>query len=163
MLTQSTIFSIIIFCYQVVIIKYNHKSHINKVIYHFYKMTASNNHHPYLTVSRRFKSMLPCTVTTWHHDTREPYRHNEWPQFTMTIKELSQAHRTLVQVFHVIPRRASVGGPHTIPMLSVKYSGVLPNSAIVKATKFAGPHKSHMHQYIINLVHRGQTIGPQST
>jgi hypothetical protein len=126
-------------------------------------MTAANNHHPYPTVSRRFKSILPCTVTTWQHDTREPYMHNKWPQFTMTIKESSRAHRTLVQVFHVIPRRASVGGPHTIPMSSVKYSGVPSNSAAVKATKFTGPHKSRMQQYIINLVHRGQTIGPQST
>jgi hypothetical protein len=81
----------------------------------------------------------------------------------MTIKESSRAHRTLVQVFHVIPRRASVGGPHTITLSSVKYSGVPSISATVKATKFAGPHKSHMHQYIINLVHWGQTIGPQLT
>jgi hypothetical protein len=29
-------FSIIIFDYQVVIIKHNHKSHMNMVIYHFY-------------------------------------------------------------------------------------------------------------------------------
>jgi hypothetical protein len=32
MVTQSTIFSIIIFDYQVVIIKHNHKSHMNMVI-----------------------------------------------------------------------------------------------------------------------------------
>jgi hypothetical protein len=31
----------------------------------------------------------------------------------------------------------------------------------VEATKFTGPHKSRMHQYIINLVHRDQTIDPQ--
>jgi hypothetical protein len=50
----------------------------------------------------------------WQHDTCEPHRHHECPQFMMTIKELSQTHRTLVQVFHAIPHRASVGGPHTI-------------------------------------------------
>jgi hypothetical protein len=54
-------------------------------------------------------------------------------------------------------------GPNTIPMSSVKYSGVSSNSATVEATKFVGPHKSHTRQYIISLVHRGQTIDPQST
>jgi hypothetical protein len=29
-----------------------------------------------------------------------------------------------------------------------------------EATKFMGPHKSHMRQYIIELVHWGQMIGP---
>jgi hypothetical protein len=48
-------------------------------------------------------------------------------------------------------------------MSSVKYSGVSSNSVTVEATKFVGAYESHMHQYIINLVHRGQTIGPQST
>jgi hypothetical protein len=48
-------------------------------------------------------------------------------------------------------------------MSSVKYSEVSSNSATDEATKFVGPHESYMHQYIINLVHRGQTIGPQST
>jgi hypothetical protein len=45
----------------------------------------------------------------------------------------------------------------------MKYSGVLSNSATIEATKFAGPHKLYMRQYIINLVHRGQTISPQLT
>jgi hypothetical protein len=40
-----------------------------------------------------------------------------------------------------------MGGPNTISMSSVKYSGVSSNSAIVDATKFAGPHKSLIHQY----------------
>jgi hypothetical protein len=78
----------------------------------------------------------------------------------MTIKELSWAHHTLVQVFHVIPRRASVGAPHTILMSPVKYGGLSSNLATVEAIKFVGSHKSHMRQYIINLAHRGQTIGP---
>jgi hypothetical protein len=55
-----------------------------------------------------------------------------------------------------------MGGLNTIPMSSMKYSGVSSNSATVEATKFAGHHKSRMRQYIINLVHRG-TINPQST
>jgi hypothetical protein len=81
----------------------------------------------------------------------------------MTIKESSRVHRTLVQVFHTIPRRASMGGLDIVPMSPVKYSGVSSNSVTIEATKFAGPYKSHMRQYIINLVHRGQTIGPQLT
>jgi hypothetical protein len=40
-----------------------------------------------------------------------------------------------------------MGGPNTIPMSSVKYSGVSPNSAIVEATKFVGPLKPRMRQY----------------
>jgi hypothetical protein len=56
-----------------------------------------------------------------------------------------------------------MGGPNTIPMLSVKYSGVSSNSATIEATKFVGLHESRMHHYIINSVHRDQTIGPQLT
>jgi hypothetical protein len=89
--------------------------------------------------------------------------HHKWPQFTTTIIESSRAHCTLVQVFHAIPHQASVGGTHTIPKSPVKYSGVSSNSATVEATKFAGPSKSHMYQYIINHVHQGQTIDSQLT
>jgi hypothetical protein len=67
----------------------------------------------------------------------------------MTIKELSQTHLTLVHVLHTIPRRASVGGPHTILMYTLEVS----NSTTIEATKFAGPHKSCMHQYKIELAH----------
>jgi hypothetical protein len=35
---------------------------------------------------------------------------------------------------------------------SVKSSGVSSNTATVEATKFVGPHKSHMHQYIIKCL-----------
>jgi hypothetical protein len=56
-----------------------------------------------------------------------------------------------------------MGGSNTIPISIVKYSGVLSNSATVEATKFTGPHKFCMRQYIINLVHWGQTIRPQLT
>jgi hypothetical protein len=46
---------------------------------------------------------------------------------------------------------------------SMKLGEVLSNSVTIEATKFVGPHKSRMCQYVINLVHRGQTISPQST
>jgi hypothetical protein len=78
----------------------------------------------------------------------------------MTIKELSQAYLTLVHVFHVIPRRTSVGSPCTIPYTPWWYGRVSSNSAADEATKFVGPHKSHMRQYIIKHSHRGQAIGP---
>jgi hypothetical protein len=53
------------------------------------------------------------------------------------------------------PRRAVRGGPNTVPMSSVKYSGVSSNSAIVEDTKFAGPHKSRMRQYITQFCSPG--------
>jgi hypothetical protein len=46
---------------------------------------------------------------------------------------------------------------------SINHSGVSSNSVTIEATKFVGPHKSRMRHYIINLVHQGQTIGPQLT
>jgi hypothetical protein len=58
MVNQSTVFGIIILDYQVAIIKHNNKSHMNMVIYHFYRMTVVNKHHPYPMVSRRFKSIV---------------------------------------------------------------------------------------------------------
>jgi hypothetical protein len=56
-----------------------------------------------------------------------------------------------------------VSGLNTISISSVKYSVVSSNSVTVEAIEFAGPHESRMRQYIINLVHQGQAIGPQST
>jgi hypothetical protein len=50
-------FYIINLNYQVVIIKFNHKSQVNMVKYHFYRMTAVNKHHPYLRVLWRFESI----------------------------------------------------------------------------------------------------------
>jgi hypothetical protein len=78
----------------------------------------------------------------------------------MTIIELSWAHLTLVDVFHVIPRQAPVCGPCTILYTPERYGRVLSNSATVEATKFVGPHKSRMSQYIIELAHWGQPIDP---
>jgi hypothetical protein len=67
-------------------------------------------------------------------------------------------------VFHMKTSMGSLWAARTLsqchPWSTV---GCHPNSATVKATKFVGPHKSRMHQYIINLVHLGQAIGPQST
>ncbi len=84
--------------------------------------------------------------------------HHEWPQFMMSIKESSQAHLMLVQVFHAIPRWASVGRPTLSHCTPVRYGGVSSNSATVEATKFAGPHKSLMRQYTTQcLLQQGTT------
>jgi hypothetical protein len=45
----------------------------------------------------------------------------------------------------------------------VRYGRIASISVTYAATKFVGPHKSYMHQYIIELAHRGQTIGPYLT
>jgi hypothetical protein len=101
-------------------------------------------------------------VITWQHDTRKPWRSHEWQQFTTTIKESSQAHLTLMHVFHRYISRLSVGGPYTIPIASLGHhygcGGVSSNSVTVEAIKFTGPHKSRMHQYIIDTS-RATTFG----
>jgi hypothetical protein len=66
------------------------------------------------------------------------------------IKETILAHFTLVHVFHAIPQQASVGAPCTISVYITRYGGIASILATYAATKFAGPHKSHMRQYIIN-------------
>jgi hypothetical protein len=43
-----------------------------------------------------------------------------------------------------------MGDPHTITKSPVKYSGVPSNLATVEATKFMGPNKFRIRQYIIN-------------
>jgi hypothetical protein len=76
------------------------------------------------------------------------------------IKKTIRAHLTQVHVFHAIPQWTFVGGPYTIPMTPLRYGGIASVSATNEATKFVGPHKSRMRQYIIELAHRGQAIGP---
>jgi hypothetical protein len=128
---------------------------------HYYWMTATSRNHSCPRVSRWFESILNhARVTTWQHDTQESWRQHEWQLFKTTIKELSRAHLTLMHVFHVIPRWAFVGSPRTIPYTSCGYGRVSSNLVSIDATKFAGPHKSHMHHYIIEYAHRGQAINP---
>jgi hypothetical protein len=62
--------------------------------------------------------------------------------YQRVIKESSQAHLTLVHVFHVY---ASADTPWTAHALShvspVRYGRVSSNLATVEASKFVGPHK----------------------
>jgi hypothetical protein len=46
-----------------------------------------------------------------------------------------------------------------LPRIPKRYGRVSSNSVTNEASKFAGPHKSRMHQYIIELAHQGQMIG----
>jgi hypothetical protein len=81
-------------------------------------------------------------VITWQHDTTGPWRHHEWQQFMMTIKESSQAHLTLVHVFHVYASADTPWTAHALSRVSpVRYGRVSSNLATVEASKFVGPHK----------------------
>jgi hypothetical protein len=110
-------------------------------------------------------------------------------QYKITLQGINLATRhtwatktTRVTTFHEDYQRVELGPPYPSAIFHMKTStgspwvaetlsqchpwstmGVSSNSGIIEATKFAGPHESCMCQYIINLVHRGQTIGPQST
>jgi hypothetical protein len=71
------------------------------------------------------------------------------------------SHLSLVHAFHVIPLWAIRGWPIYHPSIHHCRRGeVSSNSVIVKATKFTGPHKSSMRQYIIELAQWGPMIDP---
>jgi hypothetical protein len=94
-------------------------------------------------VSWRFKSIVNLArEITWQHYTCGPWRHHEWQQFMMTIKESSRAHLTLVHVFHAY---ASVDKPwvaHSLSLVSPTWYGrVSSNSATDEASKFVRPQK----------------------
>jgi hypothetical protein len=93
---------------------------------------------------------------TWQHDTRESWRHHKWTPFAMTIKESG---RVLSHPSACLPSDNLDKYPwvaHTLSQCtSIKRGKVSSNSVTVEATKFAEPHKSHMHQYIINACSSG--------
>ncbi len=164
MVTQSTIFSIIIFDYQVVIINIIINSYEHSEIALLWNDNSEQASPIFKGVADIRINIYLTREITWQHDTREPRRQHEWPPFAMTIKESSWVLPHPSAIFH-----ASVSADtswvaqtlsHCTPMKRGKVSS---NSSTHEATKFVGPHKSHMRQYIINLVHRGQMIGPQST
>jgi hypothetical protein len=77
---------------------------------------------------------------------------------------VATAHDVVNESGRVLPRTsvafhayASANTPWVARTLShctpVKWDKVLSNSVTHEATKFAGPHKSHMHQYIIKCLH----------
>jgi hypothetical protein len=62
----------------------------------------------------RITSHLAREITC-QHDTHEPHRYHEWPAFALTIKEPSQAHRTLVSSSMRKPRWVVRGWPKHYP------------------------------------------------
>jgi hypothetical protein len=57
----------------------------------------------------------------------------------------------LVHVFHMITPPGHPWVAHTLSQCTfVKLGMISSNSMTIEATKFVGPHKSSMHQYIIN-------------
>jgi hypothetical protein len=74
----------------------------------------------------------------------------------MTIKESGQVLPCPSVIFHT---KTSTGSPWVARTLShctsVKRGKLSSNSVIVEAFKFVGPHKSHMHQNIINACCNG--------
>jgi hypothetical protein len=51
-------------------------------------MTATSKYHPHPKVPRTLESIhILAREITWQHDTREPQKQHEWPQFATTIKE----------------------------------------------------------------------------
>jgi hypothetical protein len=101
-------------------------------------------------VEIRINSHLTRKIS-WQHDTHEPHRHHEWPPFVITIKESGWVLPHPSTVFHA---KTSTGSPWVAQTLSqctsVKRGKVSFYSTTVEATKFVGPHKSRMRQYIIN-------------
>jgi hypothetical protein len=62
-----------------------------------------------------------------------------------------------------LPRDTSMGirgWPTLSRCISWRYGRVSSNSVTVEDTKFVEPHKSRICQYIIELAHRRQVIGP---
>jgi hypothetical protein len=81
-------------------------------------------------------------VITWQHGTRGTWRHHEWQQFTMTIKESSRVDLTLMHVFHTYASADTPWIAHALSCVSpMRYGRVSSNSVTVEASKFAGPHK----------------------
>jgi hypothetical protein len=74
----------------------------------------------------------------------------------VTIKESSQAHLTLVHVFHVIPRWASVGGPHTIPDTPWRYGGV--SSTLISLLDPINPYVPVHNQCVITRAQPTQSL-----
>jgi hypothetical protein len=79
-------------------------------------------------------------------------------------KSWAGSYLTLVHVIHAMSRQAPVSGPYTILMYTLEVWQRTSNSTTIKPTKFAGPHKSHMRQYIIDACPTGPNrCGPYLT
>jgi hypothetical protein len=87
-------------------------------------------------------------VITWQHDTCEPRGHHEWQQFTMTIKESSWAHLTLVPSSTCMPWRTHRGWPEHYPNVHLwSMVGCHPTQRPLKLLSLRDRKKSQMRQY----------------
>jgi hypothetical protein len=100
------------------------------------RLDLANGHHPFLRVSRRFETIVNLArEITWQRDTCGPRRHHEWQQLTMTIKELSWAHLSLVHVIHAYASADTLWVAHALSSLSpMSYDRVSVNSATDEAS-----------------------------
>jgi hypothetical protein len=126
-------------------------------------MSATNKHHPYTSVAEiQINITLEGNnLTTWHTWATQAPRvvtfHDDYQRVgTGSYLALAPSSMRYLDGHPWVARTLS----HYI---SMKWGNISSNLVTVEATKFAGPHKSRMCQYIINLVPRGQTIGPQLT
>jgi hypothetical protein len=140
MVTQSTIFSIIIFDYQVAIVKHNIKPHITWwyctcTFVHSEQASPISEGVTEIRINSHFAREI-----TWQHDRREPHRYHEWPPFALTIKELGWVLPHTSVIFHV---KTSTGSPWVTWILSqctpVKRGKVSSNSTIIKLLSLWDP------------------------
>jgi hypothetical protein len=151
MVTQSAIFSIIILDYQVVIIKHNHKSHMNIVKWHFYIWTQQTS----LThiwgcrgVSNQYMHCKENNLTSWNTWATKATRMTTFHDDYQRVRTESYLALVPSSTWYLD------GHPWVTWTLShytfVKWGKISSNSATVEATNFARPRKSRIHQYIIN-------------
>jgi hypothetical protein len=112
------------------------------------RLDSTSKPHPYPRVSQR--SELIYTLQGIKPDNTTHVSYHEWPQFMKWSKSRARSYLALVSSSTWEPQRAIRGWPDTIPYNIHKRDKVSSNSVTHEATKFARPHKSRMHQYIIN-------------
>jgi hypothetical protein len=130
--------------------------------FNYYVSTKVSSHHPYPRVSWRFELVYTFKRKPDNMMQARPPRPHMRPQFATMIKESSQ-----VPPFPsaCLPCNTTLGDIHK---WLVQYPDIHPcrrgevssNLATAKATKFAGPHKSCIHQYIFNASQGPMRHGP---
>jgi hypothetical protein len=147
-----------IFDYQVVIIKHNHKSHMNigemTLLWNDWNKQVSLMSEGFTDIQINLHLARKKSDNTTHMSNEGTMSgHSSWQR----SKSWTGSHLSLVHVFHTIAHTGlSVGDLYTIPVyITAPEVRDRPTRVTVKATKFTRPHKSYMHQYIIKLAHRG--------
>jgi hypothetical protein len=132
--------------YKVAIHPYSYHHKIMKLI--ILRLGATNKHHSFMRVSRRFESIVNLArKITWQHDTREPRRLHEWQPFTSWSKCRSMSYLTQVSSSTHVPGQTHHGWPDTILYDIHKEVGYHPNQHHTMLVSLWDPMKSHMRQY----------------